>query len=181
MALIATRYFASLLLGFVALLFLSAAVDLHFNVSHWQEEVIARQTILKGVFERAGRYTEAFRAEHHRLPDEGELRAWAKTQSLPTETRLMTSNLRVAPAGEGCFLGDEAIFRTYSLCYFNGEPFDWKWAPQTGENNLRLRPFDFRPSLDYSAQALAMVLIPLLLAFWVWPKTHFRRSVRNLP
>lgn len=178
MALIVARYLIGAVLGLAGLFFLAASADIHFNLSGWQDEVIARQTILKGELEKAGRYTEAFRREHGRLPDDDELRQWSARQQWPEAAALMDSNLHLAPAGEGCFLGDEEMVRGYSLCYFNGASNDWKFAPQSGDHNLKLQPSDFGFSLDYKAGSLASFLIPFMLAFWAWPKAASRRQRR---
>lgn len=177
MALIVVRYVLSLLLGLIALLLLSAAVDLNFNITGWQDEVIARQTQLKASFERAARYTEAFRQREGQLPDDYQLQQWAAHQTWPEPARIMDTNLHIVPDGEGCYLGDEALVRGYSLCFWNGGPTHWKFAPESGDHNLILRKSDFRPSLNYAATSIASFLIPFLLAFWLWPKQAFRRQV----
>jgi len=177
MLLVAVRYALSVIVGLIGLLFLHAAVDLNFNVTGWQEEVIARQTQLKESFERTARYTESFRKREGRLPDDRELRQWAATQAWPEAAGLMATNLHLAGSGDGCYLGDEESVRGYSICYWHGGPAHWKFAPQSGDHNLRMHASDFRPSLGYAASSVAAFLIPLLLAFWLWPKQPFRRRV----
>lgn len=177
MALIVVRYVLSLFLGLIGLLFLSAAIDLNFNITGWQDEVITRQTQLKQSFERAGRYTESFRQKYGQLPNNHQLQQWAVAQSWPESARGMDTSLHIVPGGEGCYIGDEVSVRGYSLCYWRGGPTHWKYAPQSGDHNLRLRAADFRPSLDYAATSIASFLIPFLLAFWLWPKQAFRRQV----
>ena len=82
-----------------------------------------------------GDFTEAFRAEHRRLPVRAELAAWMAGHKWHIVDRAGTIQL-VTDAG--C-LGDSSQLSegsgSYRICYWRGEWFE-EYAPETGETSL---------------------------------------------